>query len=584
MPAIRQKDEAAKFITRRHQEWTEFHMCWRRLQDSLEGGDRYRYAEYGYDRRGFGFRTHNLIRHKREFPVPSKTNQFGPGVVSTELDYHMTGDDPQANAVQDEYEARRARTPVPRMLANAVEKHLSRIYAGEILREGPDELKAWWGDTDGQGTAIDDWMSDTVAPLLYTLGNLDLCFDRPKIPAGEVVESKADSDRLNLDSCVAGFILPENVLWWKLDRSGQYTEVLVCEFEDNEEGLPETYYRHWTAIDSVLYTAEGDVVEERPHNFGRVPIFRAFHKRKFRCRNVGQPALEGVLEKERAYYNTDSERILSNVIQAHPQLQGPAEAMEGGETAVGPGWALPIPADPNGGVRCEWKFLDPPKGAAEFLRATLHDLQDGVDRDTCQTKPAGSASGGGSGASTVSQSGVSKELDQRDGNDLLAKLAAVFQRVELKMTRYVVAAIRDVPVEDDPDDAITITYPGGFSLYSPAELAELGAEIQAFAASCGALPCAEKAMLRRMIVDALPGLSEEEYAEIGQQIDDFVDGRAEMKDKQLEGQTLALPAPGQGGDGDGPSPDAEQITDGFGAVMSPDTTDKAGVANAAMNS
>src|SRR5690606_28074228 len=109
--------------------------------------------------------------------------------------------------------------PVPTFMAEAVETHLARIYAREIKRNGPDPLLAWWQDVDGCGTTIDQWMAESVAPLLLALGQLDLCFDHPPAPDGEAIETRADLLRLGLDTCVASYILPENMLWWRLDES-----------------------------------------------------------------------------------------------------------------------------------------------------------------------------------------------------------------------------------------------------------------------------------------------------------------------------------------------------------------------------
>src|SRR5947209_20404525 len=60
--------EALELIGRRHPEWREHQLRWRWLLDSLEGGERYRQATYGIDRRGLPIR--NLVRHKREYPDP----------------------------------------------------------------------------------------------------------------------------------------------------------------------------------------------------------------------------------------------------------------------------------------------------------------------------------------------------------------------------------------------------------------------------------------------------------------------------------------------------------------------------------
>ena len=127
---------------------------------------------------------------------------------------------------------------MPEFVAEAVEIHLSKIYDQEVNRAGPTDLVEWWKDVDGRGTPIDDWMRETVAPLLLVLGCLDVClYDHPQLPAGEHVKTRADELRLGLDKCVASYILPENMLWWKCDAAGRYTECLVREYRDPERRI-----------------------------------------------------------------------------------------------------------------------------------------------------------------------------------------------------------------------------------------------------------------------------------------------------------------------------------------------------------
>src|SRR5262249_51181782 len=183
-------------VRRRHVDWVEHQIRWRWLLDSFEGGERYRNAVYGPDRRGLPAR--NLFRHKREYPdaqmnpnayqgfagflgsVNAQTQDVGYGPYPG-----MIGADPAATAQDDDYEYRRSRTPVPEFVAEAVEVHLSKVYDQEVRREGPDDLLAWWRDVDGRGTPVDDWMRETVAPLLLVLGCLDICLDHPTAPPGE---------------------------------------------------------------------------------------------------------------------------------------------------------------------------------------------------------------------------------------------------------------------------------------------------------------------------------------------------------------------------------------------------------------
>ena len=69
--------EGKLVVQRRHVDWLEHQIRWRWLMDSHEGGERYRNAVYGPDRRGLPCR--NLFRHKREYPDPQQFPQVNQG-------------------------------------------------------------------------------------------------------------------------------------------------------------------------------------------------------------------------------------------------------------------------------------------------------------------------------------------------------------------------------------------------------------------------------------------------------------------------------------------------------------------------
>ncbi len=115
--------------------------------------------------------------------------------------------------------------------------------------------------------------------------------------------------------------------------------------------MPEERYRYWTDDESTLYDPDGTVLSVTPHPFGRVPIVRVFDRRKPRCKNIGQPRYEGVAERQREYYNRDSELILSDTTQAHPLLQGPEDFVQAdGTIPIGPSWLLPKKKNTQGGA------------------------------------------------------------------------------------------------------------------------------------------------------------------------------------------------------------------------------------------
>ena len=131
-------------VQRRHVDWLEHQIRWRWLLDSFEGGDRYRNAVYGPDRRGLP--TRNLFRHKREYPDPQMYPNVYQGFAgflgsvnaqTQDVGYGpypgMIGADPAATAQDDDYEYRRGRTPIPEFVAEAVEIHMAKVYDQEVV-------------------------------------------------------------------------------------------------------------------------------------------------------------------------------------------------------------------------------------------------------------------------------------------------------------------------------------------------------------------------------------------------------------------------------------------------------------------
>jgi hypothetical protein len=504
---MRPTDPSKSIIHLRHIEWQEHHLRWRWMLDSLEGGERYRQAVYGHDHRGLPIR--NLIRHKREYPDPREAGSLPGGVLGPLAGCDMigAGQDPAASASDDDYELRRARTPVPTFVAESVETHLSRIYAREVKRTAASRLSSWWADVDGCGTPIDQWMSETVAPLLLVLGQLDLYMDHPPAPEGEPIETRADTQRLGLDRCLASYILPENMLWWRLDPTGQrYLECLVLERHETDEG-PEVCYRHWTSTQSTLYDPDGEVLSVTPHPFGQVPIVRIFDRRKPRCRNIGQSRYESVAERQREYYNRDSELILSDTTQAHPLLQGPEDFVQSdGTIPIGPSWLLPKKKNTQGGATSYEGFdvVEFPKEGAESIRRNKADIRDDVDRDSALVKPTGRQG--------VAQSGLSKAIDYSDGNNRLAKLAKILARAEQVAAQLALSVLYDGQPPASETGSIEIVYPTEFDLFTASDMAKAAADFQSLAAKAGALPRTEELMLSRLIRLCLPGLSDTQYA------------------------------------------------------------------------
>jgi hypothetical protein len=448
----------------------------------------------------------NLVRHKREYPSPrdgSGPDAAGPGP-----------------ATDDDYELRRARTPVPTFVAEAIETHLSRVYSREVRRSGPEDLIGWWRDVDGCGSSIDRWMAETAAPLLLVLGQLDFYVDHPGLPDGEVVATRADVERLGLNRCIASILLPEDVVWWRLDETGtRYEECLVRERVDASDGAEELY-RHWTVTDSRLIDGRGVEVSRVPHPYGRVPIVRMFDNRKARCRNVGQSRYEGVAERQREYYNRDSELILSDTTQAHPLLQGPEDYVQAdGTIPIGPSWLLPKKRNSHGGTTTYEGFdvVAFPKEGAESIRLNKADLRDDVDRDSALVRPTGREG--------VPQSGVAKMIDHADGNNRLARIARTLARAEEQLAELALRVLRDGQTSCGDPVPIEVVYPVEFDLYTAGEVAAATADFQAVADRSGKLPLTEGLLLSRLVRLCLPGLSDSQYRLCDEEIEEYLASR-----------------------------------------------------------
>ena len=173
-----------------------------------------------------------------------------------------------------------------------------------------------------------------------------------------------------------------------------------------------------------------------------MPIVRVFDRRKPRCRNIGQSRYESIAERQREYYNRDSELILSDTTQAHPLLQGPEDFVQAdGTIPIGPSWLLPKKKNTQGGAATYEGFdvVDFPKDGAESIRKNKADIRDDVDRDSALVRPTG--------RDGVAQSGLSKVMDHADGNNRLAKIAKVLARAERIAAELALIVLGDGPLD-----------------------------------------------------------------------------------------------------------------------------------------
>ena len=518
MPHLDQK-AATDLIARRHPEWFEHQSHWRFLYDSLEGGNRYQRADYHYDpaapqniQSGALPWTAWYTGTQGLDPATGQPNPFYYGqIVDRNLIPHISEMGTEGRAL---YAMRLARTPVPGLIERGIGVHISKIFGQNVKRVGNDDLTTWWADVDGKGTSMDRWVQETAGPLLLVLGQIDVYFDRPRLPSGATVKNKADEIRLGLNACVVSVALPENILWWELDsRGARYEQVLMIEREGET-----TWFRHITETDSNAYTVRGEWLpaESREHDYGRVPMVRVFDRRKPRCSHVGKSRYEAAAQLQRSVYNRKSELVLSDVVQSHATLMVPESLISNdGSLSVGPGNTYPIVSDNQGNV-LKAEYLDPPKGAQEAVRTHIQDDLDEIDRIFGLAKPPGMA-----GGTTTAQSGVSKIMDSVDGNSLLSADSSAMETLELQCCPLVLTVLNNAPPEPKMLAEIKVEYPRKFELYTAADLSQAMTDIQTIAQGAGALPMLQGELLNRLVAVLLPGIDDDQQSVFKDEIDTF---------------------------------------------------------------
>jgi hypothetical protein len=269
-----------------------------------------------------------------------------------------------------------------------------------------------------------------------------------------------------------------------------------------------------------------------------VPIVRLFDRRKPRCRNVGQSRYEGIAERQREFYNRDSELILSDTTQAHPLLQGPEDYVQAdGTIPIGPSWLLPKKKNTQGGAATYEGFdvVAFPKEGAESIRRNKADLREDVDRDSSLVRATGGA--------VVAQSGLSKMIDHLDGNNRLAKVAKVLGAAERAVAELALTVLGDGSPDPRELASVTVVYPADFDLFTAADVASAAADFQSLVARSGALPLTEGLLLGRLLRLCLPGLGDAQYARCEEEVAGYLADQAARRAERPD--DLAGPGPEQ---------------------------------------
>ena len=180
-----------------------------------------------------------------------------------------------------------------------------------------------------------------------------------------------------------------------------------------------------------------------------------------------------------------------------------------------------------------------------------------IDRAACLCKPAGAA---GTGALTVSQSGVSKQIDATTGHKLLTSIAKSLCKAETTIAEYAMLVLRGKPVTPADRKTIDVGYPARFDLNDATTLVTNTVQLQMVLESCGNAPELEQALISATARQLLVGLDDDDYQAIDDEIEELVLSKAKLKEQfhELKGdmadaQSDALAGSGGGVSGDDPT-------------------------------
>ena len=232
-----------------------------------------------------------------------------------------------------------------------------------------------------------------------------------------------------------------------------------------------------------------------------------------------------------AFYNLDSELILSDTLQATALLCIPEDFLKGDTTlSISAQFALPMKKDQVNGGYTSPAYISPPTDPSDALRRDKEDLRAAADRAAALSKPAGAETPG-----TVGQSGLSKVMDAQSGQKLLTSISKILAKAEtfLGELALVVTYSRDLTPEETL--SIQVGYPTKFDIADASQLLLNMGQLQLVAGACGELPMIEQTLLGMAIRQLVPGLDDAEYAVMDDEIELLVTTNSKLKE---QAQTL----------------------------------------------
>jgi hypothetical protein len=208
--------------------------------------------------------------------------------------------------IKEDFEKRREQARYHNYAKTLVNIYVRYVFHGGVKRTTSDaELEAWWGDVDGSGTKVNDFMKRVVR-IALAISHAAILVDKENIqPVGP---SKAD----DLGRVLALVHAPLSILDWRTERNGvtlKFVKLRECINDDDPLGKPEEEeysYLLWTMDEWARFDYEGELINRGNHDLECVPLVVLRPEQSSQYPFLGQ-ALFGNANVLRAIFNRCSE-------------------------------------------------------------------------------------------------------------------------------------------------------------------------------------------------------------------------------------------------------------------------------------
>lgn len=284
-----------------------------------------------------------------------------------------------------------------------------------------DILKRKENNIDKMSSNLTEFRKN-LSELSQIYGHCFVLVDTPK-DQGEITLA----DRIEKDSFPYLCLLsPQQVLNWSLDAYGSPNWVIVAE-QGNDDSLGESnvQYKLWTKEKWVLYNSSYEMIEEKDHGLGEVPIVCIYNKKSKKQRSfLGISQLADIGYIARDIYNLSSQlnQVIEDQTFAILTLQGKASDFSAAE--VGTNKALIYPNDTN-----TPQYISPQPANAEIIMRQI-DQQIEKIYQIAKLEPG---NGSYKGGQATEKSGVAKAWDFQQTNSSLVQKASNLEDAEIKI-------------------------------------------------------------------------------------------------------------------------------------------------------